>query len=214
VNTLAPASKRNEARAILEREYEEWRERDEPRSSRALWGLAWVEFWAGRWTLAAEHAASARDIAVQYGLEMPQDHLPSAVIAVHRGLVDLAREHAERGLELGQEQFRGHPVQLMAVLGLVARWSGDQSAAADWFEKAERRAFELGWGEPSIRWWTGDYAELLLEAGRIDDAVRLVDLWESDATRADREWIPVVVSFVPLGAPRRIDAADPGNCKF
>ena len=77
VNTLAPVPKRDEARALLEHEYEEWRDRDEPRSSRALWGLAWVEFWAGRWALAAEYAARARDISVQYGLEMPQDHLPS-----------------------------------------------------------------------------------------------------------------------------------------
>ena len=118
VNTLAPVSKREEARALLEREYEEWRERDEPRSSRALWGLAWVEFWAGHWTLAADYAARARDISVQYGLEMPQDHLPSAVIAVHRGQLDLAREHAMRGLDLAHEQFGGRrPVQLMAVSG-------------------------------------------------------------------------------------------------
>lgn len=26
--------------------------------------------------------------------------------------------------------------------------------------------------------------------------------------------VTVVVSFVPVGAPRRIDAVDPGNCKF
>ena len=129
VNTLAPFPKREEARALLEREYEEWRERDEPRSSRALWGLAWVEFWAGRWAFGAEYAARARDISIQYGLEMPQDHLPSAVIAVHRGQLDLAREHSERGLDLAHEQFGGRPVQLMAVLGLVARWSGDPSAA-------------------------------------------------------------------------------------
>jgi DNA-binding CsgD family transcriptional regulator len=189
VNTLAPAQKRDEARASLEREYEEWRERDEPRSSRALWGLAWVEFWAGRWALGAEYAARARNISIQYGLEMPQDHLPSAVIAVHRGQLDLAREHSERGLDLAQEQFRGHPVQLMAVLGLVARWSGDPSAAKNWFEKADRRASELGWGEPSVRWWTADYAEMLLEDGRIDDAVRIVDLWEADAARVARGWV-------------------------
>src|SRR5262249_12415098 len=115
--------------------------------------------------------------------------LPSAVIAVHRGQLDVAREHAERGLELGHEQFRGRPVQLMAVLGLVARWSGDPSTAEEWFETSERRASELGWGEPSIRWWTADYAEMLLEAGRIDDAARLVDVWESQATRVTREWV-------------------------
>jgi DNA-binding CsgD family transcriptional regulator len=174
---------------LLQREYEEWRERDEPRSSRALWGLAWVEFWAGRWALGADYAARARDISIQYGLEMPQDHLPSAVIAVHRGQLDLAREHSEQGLDLAHEQFRGHPVQLMAVLGLVARWSGDPSAAENWFEKADRRASELGWGEPSVRWWTADYAEMLLEDGRIDDAVRIVDVWEADAARAAREWV-------------------------
>jgi DNA-binding CsgD family transcriptional regulator len=189
VNTLAPAPKRDQARALLEREYEEWRERDEPRSSRALWGLAWVEFWAGRWDLAAEYAARARDISIQYGLEMPQDHLPSAVIAVHRGQLDLARKHSERGLDLAHDQFRGRPVQLMAVLGLVARWSGDPSAAKEWFERADWRASELGWGEPSVRWWTADHAEILLEDGRIDDAVRVVDVWEADAARVGREWV-------------------------
>lgn len=189
VNTLAPHPQREEARASFEREYEEWRERDEPRGSRALWGLAWVELWAGRWELAAEYAARARDISIQYGLEMPQDHLPSAVIAVHRGQLDLARAHSERGLELAQEQFRGRPVQLMAVLGLVARWSGDRFGASEWFEKAGDAASELGWGEPSLRWWTADHAELLLEEGRIEDAVRLLDVWSADAVRVGRDWV-------------------------
>jgi DNA-binding CsgD family transcriptional regulator len=121
---------------------------------------------------------------------MPQDHLPSAVIAVHRGQLGVAREHAERGLHLADEQFGGRlPVQLMAVLGLVARWSGDSAAAKQWFEKADRRAAGLGWGEPSVRWWTADYAELLLEDGRIDDAVRVVGVWEADAVRVAREWV-------------------------
>jgi DNA-binding CsgD family transcriptional regulator len=189
VNTLAPLPKRDQARASLEREYEQWRDRDEPRSSRALWGLAWIEFWAGRWELGADYAARARDISVQYGLEMPQDQLPTAVIAVHRGQLDLAREHAERGFDLGQEQFVGRPVQLMAVLGLVARLGGDPSAAKTWFENADQRASELGWGEPSVRWWTADHAEMLLEDGRVYDAVRIVDTWEADASRVARDWV-------------------------
>jgi DNA-binding CsgD family transcriptional regulator len=189
VNTLAPSSKRSVARSLLEREYREWRERDEPRSARALWGLGWVEFWAGRWDVAAEYAARARDISIQYGLEMPQDHLPSAVIAVHRGQLDLAREHSERGLDLAHEQFRGGPVQLMAVLGLVAQWSGDPSGAEQWFDKADRRASELGWGEPSVRWWSGDQIELLLGLGQVDDAIRVLDVWEADASRVGREWV-------------------------
>jgi DNA-binding CsgD family transcriptional regulator len=189
VNTLAPSFRRDEARALLEREYRKWRERNEPRSARALWGLSWVEFWAGRWELAAGHAAHAHDISIQYGLEVPQDHLPIAVIAVHRGQLELARKHSARALELAEEQFVFHPPQHMAVLGLVALWSGDPPAAEEWLDKADRRATELGWGEPSVRWWSSDYVELLLELGRIDDAVRVLDAWGADAARVGREWV-------------------------
>ncbi|HEX4678445.1 MAG TPA: AAA family ATPase [Gaiellaceae bacterium] len=188
-NTLAPSSSRDAARAFFEREHEEWRERDEPRGARALWGLSWVEFWAGRWALAAAHAAAAHDISIQYGLEVPQDHLPIAIIAVHRGELDTARRHSERALELAEERFGFHPPQHLGILGLVALWSGDATAATEWLDKADRRAAELGWGEPSVRWWSSDYAELLLENGRTDDAIRLVDRWEEDAARVGREWV-------------------------
>jgi DNA-binding CsgD family transcriptional regulator len=189
VNTLASSFRRDEARALLEREHREWRERYEPRSARALWGLSWVEFWAGSWALAAAHAARAQDISIQYGLEVPQDHLPIALIAVHRGQLELARDHSERALELAEEQFALHPPQHMAILGLVALWSGDASAAAGSLGSADTQAAALGWGEPSIRWWSADYAEVLLELGRIDDAVRVLDVWEADATRLEREWV-------------------------
>jgi DNA-binding CsgD family transcriptional regulator len=189
VNTLAPSSKRDEARALLEFQHEAWRDRDEPRSARALWGLAWVEFWAGSWPLAAAHAASAHDTSIQYGLEVPQDHLPIAVVAVHRGQLELAREHSKRALELAEEQLALQLPQHMAILGLVELWSGDRSAATEWLGKADRKAAVLGWREPSVRWWSSDYAELLLELGRIDDAVRVLDAWEADAVRVGREWV-------------------------
>jgi DNA-binding CsgD family transcriptional regulator len=190
VNTLAPSSKRDEARTLLEREHREWHERNEPRAARALWGLAWVELFAGRWDLAAEYAARSHDISIQYGLEVPQDHLPIAVIAAHRGHLELAREHSERALGLARAQSV-HIVlpQHRAVLGLVAFWSGDPSSAAERLQEADRLAAALSWGEPSIRWWTADYAELLMELGRLDDATQLVDVWETDAARVARDWV-------------------------
>jgi DNA-binding CsgD family transcriptional regulator len=188
VSTLAPASTRGQARLQLESEYAEWHERDEPRSARALWGLAWVEFWDGRWELAAEHASRAHEISAQYGLEVPQDLLPIAVIAVHRGQLDLAREHSRRGLELAREQWGFDPPQHVAVLGLVALWSGEPAAALDFLAEADQRAAALGWGEPSVRWWTPDHVELLLEHGRVDDAVELLDGWAGDAARTERVW--------------------------
>jgi DNA-binding CsgD family transcriptional regulator len=194
VNVLAASSRRNRVRELLIREERTWHERDEPRAARAHWGLAWVEFWAGAWNSAAEHAARAHDIAIQYGLEVPQDHLPLAVIAAHRGRLEVAREHSERALELAEQQFGFHPPQHLAVLGLVALGSGDIAAAAEWFERAEARAAALGWSEPSVRWWTPDRVELLLGLGRRDDAVRVLETWEADAIRVEREWVLAHVS--------------------
>ena len=189
VSTRASSLRRDEARALLEREHREWSERDEPRGARALWGLSWVEFWEGNWALAAANADLAHDISIQYGLEVPQDHLPIALIAVHRGELDLARKHSERALELAEQQFVLHPPQHLAILGLVALWSGDTSVGAEWLDKAERQAARLGWSEPSIRWWSADYVEALLELGRTDDAVRVLDVWEADAARLGRDWV-------------------------
>ena len=175
------------ARATLEEEHREWQERDELFDAQVLWELSWLELWAGRWERAAAHAGRARDIGLQYGVEKNQDYIPSAWVAVHRGQLELARREAERGLKLCEEQIGFHPPLLQAVPGLVALWSGDAAAGADFLEQADRQAQVLGWGAPDARPWTADYVEALLELGRIDDAERVVDRWEADATRLGRD---------------------------
>jgi DNA-binding CsgD family transcriptional regulator len=90
---------------------------------------------------------------------------------------------------LAEQQFALHPPQHLAILGLAELWSGDTSAGAEWLDKAERQAATLGWAEPSIRWWTADYVEALLELRRAGDAIRVLDGWEADAARLGREWV-------------------------
>jgi len=174
-------------RQHLEDEFERWRERDEPRSADALWQLALIELEAGSWELAAEQAARARDIAFQYGIEIPQHHLPTALIAVHRGQLDFARETSMRALDLAEKHLGLHPPYHLAVIGLVALWRGDAATGAEWFGRAHSRALQLGWFEPAHRPWTDEYVEALLELGRIDEAVEVLDLWEADAKRVGRE---------------------------
>lgn len=177
----------DEARDLLERLYDDWHESDERFSGEVLWDLAWVELWGGRWELAADYAERARDISVQYGREKNQDYIPSAWVAVHRGQLDVARTHSERGLQLSAEQLGLRPPLLLAVPGLAALWSGDAAAAAELLGEADGQAASLGWREPSRRPWSGDYVEALLELGQVDQAVRVVDLWEADARRLDRD---------------------------
>jgi DNA-binding CsgD family transcriptional regulator len=184
---LIDTSSLDVARVSLEQEHREWQERDEMFDAQVVWELSWLELWAGRWERAAAHAAHARDIALQYGVEKNQDYIPSAWVAVHRGQLELAQQEAERGLKLCEEQIGFHPPLLQAVPGLVALWSGDAARGADHLEQADRRAQALGWGSPDARPWTADYAEALLELGRVDEAVRVVDRWEADASRLGRD---------------------------
>jgi DNA-binding CsgD family transcriptional regulator len=184
---LIDSSSIDAARVTLEQEHREWQERDELFDAQVVWELSWLELWAGRWERAAAHAARARDIGLQYGVEKNQDYIPSAWVAVHRGQLELARQEAERGLKLCEEQIGFYPPLLQAVPGLVALWSGDAAAGADYLEQADRQAQVLGWGSPDARPWTADYAESLLELGRVDEAVRAIDRWEADATRLGRD---------------------------
>ncbi|MET0560721.1 MAG: AAA family ATPase [Gaiellaceae bacterium] len=174
-------------RATLERAYREWRERDELFSADVLWELSWVEFWGERWGLAADYAARARDIRLQYGVERNQDYIPSSWVAAHRGQFELAQQESQRALRLSEEQIGFHPPLLQAVPGLVALWTGDAAAAAECLGKADRQARALGWGEPGTRPWTADYAEALLGLGRVDEAAHVIDVWEADALRLGRD---------------------------
>ena len=176
-------------RELLERAYETWRDRDEQFAAEMLWYLAWVEFFTGRWALAADYAARQHDIRVQLGFELTLAYVPVIWTAVHRGELDVAREEAARGLALAREQLGLEPPTALAVTGLAALWGGDAEGALEWLGKADAVAAALGWREPQQRMWTPDYAEALLEVGRVDDAVELLDRWQADAERLDREWV-------------------------
>jgi DNA-binding CsgD family transcriptional regulator len=173
------------ARALLEREYEESRERDDLSAAQVLHSLAWVELWAGRWEVAMEHAERAYDLVTQYGLEVPWAHLPIAVVAAHRGRLALAREHSERALQLGEQQFGLHTPIHLGTLGFVALQSGDLQAAVRWFAEAEAVTTGLGWRNASRRWWVGDQIEALLALDRVDEAVRVLDAWQDERQEGD-----------------------------
>jgi DNA-binding CsgD family transcriptional regulator len=173
------------ARVLLEREYEESRERDDLSTAQVLDGLAWVELWAGRWDVATEHAERAYELLTQYGLEVPWVHLPAAVVAAHRGQLAVAREHSQRALRLGEQQFGLRTPIHLGTLGFVALQGGDLPAAARWFAEAEAVTTRLGWRNASRRWWVCDQIEALLALDRVDDAVRVLDVWENERQEGD-----------------------------
>jgi DNA-binding CsgD family transcriptional regulator len=196
------------SRVLLEHEYEESSERDDLSAAQALEGLAWVELWAGRWELAAEQAESAYDLRTQYGLEVPWAHLPIAVVAAHRGRLALAREHSQRALRLGEEQFGQQTPVHLGTLGFVAAQTGDLQTAVRWFAEAEAATTRLGWRNAGRRWWVGDQIEALLALDRVDDAVRVLDAWENERQESDHRALAHVTRCRGLVAAARGDVTE------
>jgi DNA-binding CsgD family transcriptional regulator len=176
------------ARALLEQEYEESRERDDLWAAEALHNLAWIELWAGNWERAADYGERSYDLMTQYGLEVPWVHLPIAVIEAHRGRLELARMHSERSLQLGEQQFRRHTPVHLGTLGFVAWQDGDPLTALRWFDEAEAVTTRLCWREATRRWWVADHIEALLELDRVDEALRVLKAWEADCKPGD-DWV-------------------------
>ena len=166
----------------------EWRERDERVAEEAHWYLSLVELHAGRWDLAQRYAESAREIGEQYGQATPQQMYPLGLIALHRGELDRAGEFARCGIERA-EQETARLGGLAAIPGVAAAWSGDPETAVTSFAAAEQNADASDWGEPHLRYWRGDYVEALLELGRIDEALAVLNDWERAAERVGRGWV-------------------------
>ncbi|HEX8009981.1 MAG TPA: LuxR C-terminal-related transcriptional regulator [Casimicrobiaceae bacterium] len=170
------------AREWLERQLIDWGDRDEQVRSALLWCLALVEVWSGRWALASAYADQVREIALEYG-EAPTDHLSPALIALHRGQIDVARDHSKRALSLAN----GHLLpQHVAILGICDLWSGDATAGQTGLQEAEQTADARGWDDPNLRWWRAELVEALLKLGRIEEADRLQRDWEAAAARIGR----------------------------
>jgi DNA-binding CsgD family transcriptional regulator len=184
-HALLWSSQLDRARTLLERLCAELSLRDEVATGEALWYLSLVELGAGRLTVAAEHADRQRELARLYATDERENALAIWVVArvaAHRGELDRAGELAERSLALavGQPQFVAGQE---GVLGLVEAWSGRPADAVEHFSVADELRYEMGIRSPGMYWWRAEQVEALLELGRIDTAVALLDTWEADAAR-------------------------------
>jgi DNA-binding CsgD family transcriptional regulator len=170
-------------RELLEARYREWCERDDRVAASALWFLAMLELWAGRWERAQAHAESVFELGGN-----PTVFFPLALVLAHRGEFERARAVTDRALEVVDEQgaLLGG---LVAVRGVVDAWSGDPAAAAESFRAAEAMADQAEWGEPALRWWRGDAIETLLTLGRAEEAESLLGPWQAAAERTGRDWV-------------------------
>jgi DNA-binding CsgD family transcriptional regulator len=171
------------ARAILERLEQEWSRHSDVVTADVYYLRSGLEHLAGDFRVAADYAARYGRLAAEYGPDDPVWLWHVAALAAHRG--DFAEARAVAG--------HGRTVPLIAramsdaVLGTVELWSGDARTAVERFAAAEDHRVQAAVRDPLRFWWRADYAEALLELGRIDEAQAVLDAWERDAVRLGRD---------------------------
>ncbi len=162
--------------------------------SDALWGLGFVEWRAGDWEKADRYTADSIDLQKQLGRLLPQDELPAAIIAAHRGRINDARTTAQAAIARAEaEGIGGAQSGHGWVLGFVELSLGDASAALPYLRRSyeRRNTFML---DPAERVELGDLLEALIAVGELDEAEEILATWHERASALDRAWALAILA--------------------
>jgi DNA-binding CsgD family transcriptional regulator len=170
----------DEARDLLRELEDDWGRRSEWANGHICAFRAITELYAGDLRTGAPYAERHLKFVEEWGVMGPMWFV--AAYPVHGGDQERARALLERDLAMPPSK-RGAPA---ALAGCMELWSGEPQSAAEHFATAQQARVVSGTREP-YSWWRAEHAETLLELGRIDEAVDLLDSWEAEAARLGRE---------------------------
>jgi DNA-binding CsgD family transcriptional regulator len=182
----------NESRAALEEELARAGDRgDEPRRSTCLFHLAELEWRAGRWVAALEHAEEGLELVEQSGFERETIAMlfARALIYASVGRIGEARADAERGIALseavGDETFR---IQNTTALGILELSLGNAAEAARLLGPLWDLLASRGHREPTAYPILPNAIEALVATGKLDAAERLNVQLEQAGREFDSPW--------------------------
>jgi tetratricopeptide (TPR) repeat protein len=151
--------------------------------------LGQVECQLGQLESAAARAEQGRKAGEQSGQEITVAYnlALEALAAAQLGRADRAREAAELALER-VARTAGKPAELVArwALGHLELALGRANLAASWLEDAAAFVRHERFGEPGAMRFVVDYVEALIELGRREDAVELLNWYDGNAKRLGR----------------------------
>jgi len=156
----------------------------------ARFHLVEVEWRAGNWDRAAEHAAAAARWYREsgHGQEGPPAYAVSLVEA-GRGDLGHARALAARGLLAAEAQRDStYAAQCRWVLGQIELSADDPAAALRWLEPIADMLERGGIGEPGRYPFTPDLIEAWAAAGHLDRAAGRLAWLQDAARRLDHPW--------------------------
>jgi len=178
------------ARPLLDEFRRALNARSDPEEAVALWHLSFLEWRAGNWELAARYLTDSFSVTTQAGRVgmWPAQESPATAIAAHRGDIDEARAGAEQAIvEAEAKGIRIAESGHLWVLGFIELSLGNAATALEHLRRSHevRDTFVL---EPGMRLELADTLEALIAVGELDEAERILVLWEERARALDRAW--------------------------
>ena len=151
--------------------------------------LAEVEYRAGRWGLAAEHAREAHEIVVEAGwTDVLGEVAPvKAAIEAATGKVHEARVDGAEALSVCERTGdRWNEIRARAALGFLELSLGEAAAAHGWLAPAVRMTEGMDLREPGAFPLVPDEVEALVALGELESAERLTDRLDQQGQALDR----------------------------
>ncbi|MGH2530034.1 MAG: ATP-binding protein [Actinomycetota bacterium] len=191
-NQLVWTGELDEARRICTALLEEATARgDEDSVGELHRALGQVELLAGNWEASHNHYEKGIALGANPGSWLGTRAIVEACV----GDVESARADASEALD---EARGGHSVvgELLAltVLGFLELSLGNAAAANEHLRQAWRLHHRLGFGEPAMFRFVGDYAEVLIELGEHTEATQVIDWLDERGHALDRPWALAVVA--------------------
>jgi ATP/maltotriose-dependent transcriptional regulator MalT len=178
------------ARAILEKlEGNAAARGDDGTRRQVLWRLSQLEWLAGRWEQALEHAAVAYELDQQ--AQEGQAHQVGrvrALIETDVGLVEQARASAEEGLAGAQAMEADFfAIPTLGVRGRLELALGNAEAAGQYLRELPARLLSRGFAEPTAPVWA-DAIETLIALGEIEQAGSYLEQYDTNSRRLESPW--------------------------
>jgi DNA-binding CsgD family transcriptional regulator len=173
------------ARSLLEeREREAAARGHEVTRMVVIWYLSLLEWIAGRWQLALDHATTAQELAEQmHQTQGGWQGRVQALVEADLGLVDEARASAEDGLAFARVQSgEAFLIFTLGVLGRLELALGDLPAAGTHLRELPGRMLARGLNDPSQPVWA-DAIETLIALGELEQARTYLEQYELHARR-------------------------------
>ena len=156
----------------------------------AIGALSLIEWLAGRWHLAHDHATHAQEVA-ELGLN-PHTRAyvarVKALVETDLGLVERARATADAGLAVAQARSGVFfTIAHLAALGRVELALGHLEAAGDYLRDLPERLLAAGTNDPTNVAWA-DSIETLVALGELEQARSYLEPYESHAQGLGSPW--------------------------